>query len=66
MLLTTATVRVVVMALHSNGQEYANRYIQQAASAAQKKIKIDWLRFLQLEDRKGTRCYVQRAFRRMV
>jgi len=50
---STATVRVVVIASHRNGKEYANRYIQQAAQAAKKQIKIDWWRIVQLEDRKG-------------
>lgn len=50
---STTTVRVVVIAYHNNGQEYANRYIQQAAHAAKKKIKIDWWRIIQLEDRRG-------------
>jgi hypothetical protein len=51
---STATVRVVVIASHSNGQEYAKRHIQQAAQTAKKQIKLDeWWRIVQLEDRKG-------------
>jgi len=48
-----ATVHVVVIALHRQGQWYANKKIRESANAAGKEVEIHWWRFIEIEDRKA-------------
>ena len=50
---STATVRVVVIALHSGVLDYVPPYIKKAAQAAKKQIKIDWWKIFTFEDRRA-------------
>jgi hypothetical protein len=46
----TATLHIITIALHSNGQVYANREINKAAKGAGKNIALKWWRAIELED----------------
>lgn len=48
----TAHVHIITMAFHRGGQHYAKTKIDEAANAASKRIKLDWWRMVELEDRK--------------
>jgi hypothetical protein len=48
-----AVVHVIVMALHTNGQQYASGKLSAAARAVGKKIEFTWWRLIELEDRKN-------------
>lgn len=47
-----ATLHIVSIALHSGGQFYAGRYINNAATSAGKAISVTWWHAIELEDRK--------------
>lgn len=49
----TATVHVIVMALHTGGWHYARTRLEEAAAAAEKKITFEAWRAIELEDRKN-------------
>ena len=47
-----ATLHIVSIATHSGGQYYANKYINNAAKTAEKKVDTTWWHAIELEDRK--------------
>lgn len=50
-----ATVHVLVLAIHSNGEYYAHGHLQQAATAVGKEITIKWWRATTIENQKFNR-----------
>ncbi|MGO6723082.1 hypothetical protein ACC717_09515 [Rhizobium ruizarguesonis] len=47
------TVHIITMGLHNGGNWYANQEIAKVAKAAEKSIKLQWWRGVQIEDRKS-------------
>lgn len=47
-----ATVHVITVALHSGGQYYAGKKIDECAKAHEKNVAITWWRAIELEDRR--------------
>lgn len=49
----SCALHIVVIALHTGGQYYANRYIRQAATGAGKTVQVTWWRAIELKDQKA-------------